>query len=138
MSKVLCGWGASSSVILAEFDRPDVQPPHPLHGDPSARLRFYGRFGALALDLPYFQPPVSQSSPREYGMLLAVFDRDGRIAARGTLDSAQQGAVQHYLDEILRNADDPDAQRLRTAATAPDGLRALALSRYAEIARSPL
>lgn len=137
MSRVLSDWGASA-LLLAEFDRPDVQPPHPLHGDPSARLRFYDRFGALALDLPYFQPPVSQTSAREYGMLLAVFDRDGSIAERGALDSAQQGAVQRYLEEILHTAADPDAQRLRTAAAAPHGLRALPLNRYARIARSPL
>ena len=138
MSTVLSAWGPSSSVLLAEFDRPDVQEPHPLHGDPSARLRFYDRFGGLALDLPYFQPPVSPGSAREYGMLLAVFDRDGSIAERGVLDSEQQRAVQRYLDEILQTADDPDAQRLRTAAAAPGGLQVLPLDRYAEIARSPL
>ncbi|MGB3376764.1 MAG: GNAT family N-acetyltransferase [Microbacterium sp.] len=138
MSAVLSGWGRSGSVMLAEFDRPDVQSPHPLHGDPAARLRFYARFGMLALDLPYFQPPVSEDCSREHGMLLAVFDRDGSTAERGALDATQQRAVQRYLDDILESADDPEAQRLRAAAAAHGGLRALALDRYAEIARSPL
>ncbi|MDT0157043.1 GNAT family N-acetyltransferase [Microbacterium sp. ARD32] len=135
LSAFLDRW--SGSVMLAEFDRPDVQSPHPVHGDPAARLRFYARFGALALDLPYFQPPVSEHNSREHGMLLAVFDRDGRIAERGALDARQQRAVQHYLHEILEAADDPDARRLRAAAE-PDGLRAIPLEDYARIARSPL
>lgn len=137
MSAVLSGWGASATVLLAEFDRPDVQPVHPVHGDPTARLRFYARFGALALDLPYFQPPVAAGADREHGMLLAVFDQDGAISDRGALDARQQSAVRHYLDEILESADDPDARRLRAAA-ARDRLRALELDRYPEIARSPL
>jgi GNAT superfamily N-acetyltransferase len=138
MSAFLSGWGPYASVMLAEFDRPDVQSPHPLHGDPTARLRFYARFGALALDLPYFQPPVSEDRSREHGMLLAVFDLEGAISERGALDAGQQRAVQHYLNEVLKSADDPDAQRLRAAAAAPRGLHALALDRYAEIERSPL
>lgn len=135
---VIAEWGSTAAVMLAEFDRPDVQTPHPAHGDPAARLRFYARFDALALDLPYFQPAVSVDTGREHGMLLAAFDRDGAIADRGRLSAAQAAAVLSYLDEILDGADDPDASRLRDAATGDGGIRALPLDRYAEIARSPL
>lgn len=138
LTAAVSGWASSAAVMLAEFDRPDVQSTHPLHGDPTARLRFYARFGALALDLPYFQPPVSASSAREHGMLLAVFDQDGRIAERGRLAPAQSVAVQQYLQAILDGSDDPDAGRLRDAAAATDGIRVFALERYFEIARSPL
>lgn len=138
LSAVIDGWSPAVSVVLSEFDRPDVQPAHPVQGDPAARLRFYARFGALALDLPYFQPPVSAQTGREHGMLLAVFDVEGTIAARGRLSAAQRTAVGAYLDEILDGADDPDAMRLRDAAAADRGIRALPLDEYAEIARSPL
>lgn len=33
------------------------------HGDPAARLRFYDRFGADALDLTYFQPALRPRAP---------------------------------------------------------------------------
>jgi len=138
LTTVIDGWASTVSVVLAEFVRPDVQSAHPLYGDPAARLRFYARFGALALDLPYFQPPVSADTGREHGMLLAVFDVDGSIAARGRLSSAQRSAVQNYLNEVLDNAQDPDATRLRDAAGADRGIRALPLDDYAKIARSPL
>lgn len=125
-------------LLLAEFDRPDVQSSHPVHGDPDARLRFYARFGAIALDLPYFQPPVSAATGREHGMLLSVFDTDGAISRAGALDDAQSRTVQGYLDAILDGADDPDARRLQDAAHRSPGIRVLPLAHYAEIARSPL
>ena len=138
LEAVLSDPAPGSGLMLAEFDRPDAHAPHPLHGDPAARLRFYARFDALALDLPYFQPALSAATPRQHGMLLAAFDRDGTIAARGRLDAALTRAVGGYLEEILDGADDPDARRLRDAAAVDGGIRALALDRYAAIARSPL
>jgi len=138
LDAVLSDGASGSGLMLAEFDRPDAHAPHPLHGDPAARLRFYARFGALALDLPYFQPALSAATSPEHGMLLAVFDRDGTIAARGRLGATQTRAVRGYLGDILDGADDPDARRLRDAAAVDGGIRALALDRYAEIARSPL
>lgn len=138
LKAVISGWSPAVSVLLAEFDRPDVQSSHPVHGDPAARLRFYARFRALALDLPYFQPPVAAETGREHGMLLAVFDPDGSIAERGRLHAAQHTAVQNYLNEILDSTTDRDAQRLRDAAASDRGIRVLPLDRYEEIDRSPL
>lgn len=138
LKAVIAGWARTVSVLLAEFDRPDVQSSHPLHGDPAARLRFYARFGARALALPYFQPPVSAKTGREHGMLLAVFDPDGAIARRGRLSAAQTTAVRKYLDDVLDGADDPDARRLRDAAGVPDGIRVHPLADYRDVPRSPV
>jgi hypothetical protein len=139
LTRIIETWATTgASLLLAEFDRPDAHTSHPRQGDPAARLRFYARFDALALDLPYFQPPVAPGSRREHGMLLAVFDRDGDIATRGRLTPAQTHAVQDYLEVILDDADDPDARRLRRAAAGPDGIRALPLDRYPDVPRSPL
>lgn len=135
---VLRDWAPQGCVLLVELDRPDAQPAHPLQGDPTARLRFYARFGALALDLPYFQPAVSAKTGREHGMLLAVFDLYGAMAALGRLTAAQRNAVQAYVANILDGADDRDALRLRDAAAGDRGIRVLPLDQYAAIARSPM
>jgi GNAT superfamily N-acetyltransferase len=57
-------------VTLAEIEHPLAHPARPDHGDPAARLRFYDRHGARALDLPYFQPSLRPGAPRVHGMLL--------------------------------------------------------------------
>lgn len=126
------------TVLLAEFDRPDVQSSHPLHGDPERRLRFYARYGALALELPYFQPPVAEGASREHGMLLGVFDSDGAMSARGRLTPAQSDAVLAYIEASLDGAVDPDAQRLREAADDSLGIRVRPLAEYRGVPRSPL
>lgn len=126
------------AVLLAEFDRPDVQVSHPLHGDPERRLGFYGRYGALALELPYFQPPIAEGAPREHGMLLAVFDGDGTVSGRGRLTPAQSDAVLGYIEASLDGAADPDAQRLREAADDSLGIRVRPLADYRGVPRSPL
>ncbi|QTV79653.1 GNAT family N-acetyltransferase [Microbacterium sp. NIBRBAC000506063] len=135
LSAVLDRWSSDAGVevLLAEFDRPDVQSSHPIYGDPEARLRFYARFGALALDLPYFQPPVSPDAEREHGMLLAVFDADGAGERRGRLTPEQSAAVHGYLATALTDAADADAQRLLAAAEAPAGIVVRALDRYQEV-----
>jgi GNAT superfamily N-acetyltransferase len=47
------------SFILAEVEPPDTSPASPEHGDPDRRVRFYARFGARALAVEHWQPPVS-------------------------------------------------------------------------------
>lgn len=138
LDAVLTRWEPAVSVILAEFDRPDVHPAHPAHGDPEARLRFYARYGALALELPYFQPALTADTRREYGMLLAAFDAGGALTRRGRLAAAQSAAVRNYLDDVLDGADDPDARRLREAADVRDGILVHPLAEYRDIPSSPL
>jgi hypothetical protein len=71
-------------VVLAEVERPDKHRASLTHGDPVGRLRFYQRYGASALDLPYFQPALRADEDRAYGMLLIAllveqqFRRDER------------------------------------------------------------
>lgn len=132
---VLDRWVADPAVnvVLAELDRPDAHAPHPLHGDPSARLRFYERFDALALELPYFQPSIAAGAEREHGMLLAAFDLDGSLRERGRLSSAQSAAVRDYLLQALQGARDPEAMRLLDAAEAPGGIGVRSLACYEQI-----
>lgn len=59
-------------IVLAEVEHPDHHNPHPQHGDPEARLRFYARQGARFLPLPYFTPGVGEGMPRVGGMILTV------------------------------------------------------------------
>lgn len=58
------------TLVLAEVERPDRHAGSEAHGDPAARLRFYGRLGARVLDLPYFQPPLAAGADPVHGMLL--------------------------------------------------------------------
>ncbi|HZN18741.1 MAG TPA: GNAT family N-acetyltransferase [Micromonosporaceae bacterium] len=58
--------------VLAELEHPAAHTASPAHGDPAARLRFYGRHGARGLDLPYFQPALRPESSRVYGLILSV------------------------------------------------------------------
>ena len=135
---VIARWARGASVILAEFERPDVHPGHPTHGDPEARLRFYARYGAVALHLPYFQPSLRADAGRVHGMLLAVFDAAGVLTRRGRLVAAHSAAVRDYLDDVLDGADDLDARRLREAAHVRDGILAHPLAEYRNIPSSPL
>lgn len=59
-------------IVLAQVEHPDHHDPHPQHGDPEARLRFYARQGARLLPLPYFTPGVGDGKPRTGGMMLTV------------------------------------------------------------------
>jgi len=75
-------------LVLAEVERPDQHRASLAHGDPVARLRFYQRYRAVALDLPYFQPALRADADRAYGMLLIALHvaepyrrDDGTIAA---------------------------------------------------------
>ena len=133
MDALIARWSGENVVLLAEIDRPDQRGPHPLHGDPSARLRFYARFAVLALDLPYFQPPVTPDASREYGLLLTVVDLDGEAARRGRLTLEESAAVRDFLAAGLVGATDTEAVRLLDAARASDGIRVLPLDRFRDV-----
>lgn len=60
------------AAVVAEVERPDRHPGSPEYGDPTARLRFYGRHGAQVLDLPYFQPALHEGDEALHGMLLLL------------------------------------------------------------------
>jgi GNAT superfamily N-acetyltransferase len=59
-------------LTLAEVEHPLAHAAHEDFGDPAARLAFYHRHGARALDVPYFQPPLTPGGGRVYGLLLVA------------------------------------------------------------------
>ncbi|WP_238146866.1 hypothetical protein [Ornithinimicrobium murale] len=111
--------------MVAEAERPDRHTGSPEFGDPNARLRFYERHGARALDLPYFQPPIGDGEP-VHGMLLLALHVEGSLISTGSegVDRLPgHGLVADAIDSILGEpapeGDGPAAARLRGAAAAP-------------------
>ncbi|GIG69544.1 hypothetical protein Pen01_58390 [Phytomonospora endophytica] len=119
--------------ILAEVEHPAVHAGSPEHGDPTARLRFYERFGAMALALPYFQPALSPESPRMYGMVLLILHLDPELAGerQGTLASHPlRTFMLEYIAETegAHRGPDPATTALFAAIDRPGGVAALPLS----------
>lgn len=118
----------SVSVVLAEVEHPAYHEASEAHGDPAARLRFYGRLGGRILDVPYFQPPVSEDEEAVYAMLLLVLNppealvRDGRlIPEAGVASGLEQvmgslDASLYPVAPILDAVRDPRGIRLCEAA----------------------
>ena len=77
--------------MLGEVAHPDYHEPHPAHGDPLARLRFYGRFDARIIDVPYFQASLGPGLQPVYGLLLlALYVRPDLVdPARTRLDNPE-------------------------------------------------
>ncbi|MCE7082865.1 N-acetyltransferase [Streptomyces sp. ST2-7A] len=73
MEHVGTHWQRSLSprMTLAEVEHPMAHPASE-HGDPVARLRFYWRRGARALDVPYVQPALRKGTRRVPDMLLLL------------------------------------------------------------------
>jgi hypothetical protein len=95
-------------------------------GDPQRRFRFYRRFDAKALQLPYFQPALGPAGSRVPGFLLMVFMASPEAyAGAGAIDGAPlEEFLRQYLDECegqIQDAD-PDVQRLLAACRAPGGV----------------
>ena len=108
------------SLVLAEMEHPDYHEAHPLHGDPLARLRFYGRFDARLIDVPYFQASLGPGLQPVYGLLLlALYVRPDLInPARTQLDNPENllAAIRTML-EFDGEPDDASAARLLTVAS---------------------
>jgi hypothetical protein len=108
------------SLVLAEMEHPDFHEAHPLHGDPLARLRFYGRFDARIIDVPYFQASLGPGLQPVYGLLLlALYVRPDLIdPARTQLDNPENllAAIRTML-EWDGEPDDASAARLLTVAS---------------------
>lgn len=111
-------------VVLAEVERPDRHAASAEFGDPTAQLRFYGRLGARALDLPYFQPPIG-AQDAVHGMLLLALHADDRAVVAGEDGEGIPGAgllapaVDALLDAAGSAGDTPAARRLRAASRVP-------------------
>lgn len=115
-------------VLFTEVERPDRHDEHPVFGDPDRRIVFFSEHGSLALDIPYFQPPLSGETGRRFGMILARVDPvDERV-----MDSA---VVRSFLAEYVGGAadDDDDALlSLRASLTVPT-VRLLPISDYGSL-----
>lgn len=127
------------SVVLAEVEHPAHHPAHPTHGDPAARLRFYGRLGGRILEVPYFQPPVDAAQDPVYSMLLLALAPPARWIRGDRL--VPEAGLAEALGEIL--ADSEPAHLPVAAALAavrhPEGTRLLRVEDLdaAPVAREP-
>jgi GNAT superfamily N-acetyltransferase len=113
-------------LILAEVEDPDQHHYDELRGDPAARLRFYRRLGARALDVPYFQAALGAGLRRVPGLLLLVLHAHPDFFGKrpDTLDGA---VLRTYLEMYQREcegavADDEEASRLWRAVDQPGGV----------------
>lgn len=128
------------SLIVAEVERPDSHTGSVEHGDPTARLRFYGRHGARALDLPYFQPPIRDQARAVHGMLLLALWVEPALLLGSPDEAAVAGAgpVADAIDSILGSPtphETVESSVLRAAAGA-DSVRLYAVEDYLRIASS--
>jgi GNAT superfamily N-acetyltransferase len=118
-------------LTLAEIEHPlaHYRGPNPNHGDNFARMRFYGRHGARALDLPYFQPALRPGAERIYGMVLIALaplserERGGFVAA---------APVRAFLTGYFLSCEgavgtDSASRQLWQAVDHPGGIRLLPL-----------
>ncbi|GAA4893548.1 acetyltransferase (GNAT) family protein [Stackebrandtia albiflava] len=126
--------------VLAEVEHPSDHDGSRAHGDPDARVRFYERQGAKALELPHFQPALSEATPRTYGMLLLCLDLDSALRGPepGTMDPS---ALHEFLAEYLREnegevGDDKPTKALFKALDRESGIPLRPLSEIESIPRS--
>lgn len=128
------------ALVLAEVERPDQHTGSAEYGDPTARLRFYGRHGARALDLPYFQPPIELDAEAVHGMLMLVLWVDPALVVSGTDGPSVAGSelVADAIDAILGppTAQESLASSVLRAASAAASVHLYAVEDYQRIASS--
>ena len=121
--------------MLAEVQHPDYHEAHPRHGDPLSRLRFYDRFDALIIDVPYYQPALSAGLQPVYGLLLlALYVRPDLInPARTYLDPPEN--LLFALRSLLYADGDPDeaAAAALLSAASVSRVRLVPTSDYAPV-----
>ncbi|HMK96580.1 MAG TPA: GNAT family N-acetyltransferase, partial [Acidimicrobiales bacterium] len=97
MNGVLRQWCRDDWLALAEIDDPRHHEPHPGHGDPVARLRFYERFGVRAIAAPYFQPSLDGGGRAYHLLLCQLPTRSGA----GSISAEEVERVRQFLEEYL-------------------------------------
>jgi GNAT superfamily N-acetyltransferase len=100
-------------VIVAEVEVPGVHPVS-VHGDPVKRVRFHGRLGGRALDIPYFQPS-GDGGRRLHQELLVCFRPDPSLAG-ATSDTVAPGLMRAFMEDYLRRAEGGVATDAATTA----------------------
>jgi GNAT superfamily N-acetyltransferase len=123
------------SLVLAEVQHPDHHEAHPRHGDPLSRLRFYDRFDARIIDVPYYKPALAPGLKPVYGLLLlALYVRPDLInPARTYLDPPEN--LLFALRSLLYADGDPDeaAAAALLSAASRNRVRLLPTSEYARV-----
>ena len=127
-------------MTLAEVDDPRQHASDLGIGDPFERLKFYERFGARVLDLPYFQPRLTAKGQRAHRMLLLAFDVSNDALVDGPVPALKGDIVSGFLRQYFADAegwdetkDDADLARLLRSASSASGVRLLAIDRYTEV-----
>lgn len=134
LQAVLANWRTRyrPCAIVAEVELPAEHETTEEYGDPAARMRFYARHGAKALDLPYFQPALGAGGPRWYGMALLSLHLDPELAGAEP-DTYSAEALRTFMTEYLdlaegTVADDAAVTALLDAISRPGGCPLLPLS----------
>ncbi|MYS20016.1 N-acetyltransferase [Streptomyces sp. SID4948] len=117
----------SPLITLAEIEHPAAHSADAQRGDPGARLRFYARQGAKALDVPYFQPALRPGASRVPGMVLGVLATGpalaGAIAIPG--EPVRTFLTEYFVTTEGKLPDDPAGRRLFEAVEQPGGIALL-------------
>jgi GNAT superfamily N-acetyltransferase len=124
--EVLPAWTSwfGALLIVAEVENPQFFQSDEDHGDPEARLRFYARWGAKIVDIPYFQPALSPEQPRVRDLFLMVLAADQSVLREDNRVDAE--TVRSFIDEYLTGSegdvDDDEVRVLRAALHANDAI----------------
>jgi GNAT superfamily N-acetyltransferase len=84
-------------IVIAEVEDPAAHKGSEATGDPVARLRFYQRRGARALDMPYFQASLGEGLPRVPDLLLMVLHTEPQFAGTQP-DTIDPAILRRYLE----------------------------------------
>ncbi len=142
MRQALDKWQSEFSprLVVAEVEHPDWHEVDPARGDPTARVRFYGRLGARILDLPYFQAQLSPDTERVHGMLLMTLRIDPSLlneAGDRVIDVAPLRELVQLDDTDLRDrATETTSEAVRDLIAAlddPAGVRLYDVEDYAQV-----
>ena len=94
--------------MYLEVDDPRVIGADDSAGDPWARLRFYRRFGAKAVNIAYRQPPVRAGSPEVSGMILCWLPEPSDAAQH--VDQLDAQHLRAFLERIGASVQIPTGQ----------------------------
>lgn len=128
MAEIRAGWQARVKPVLtlAEIEHPAAHAPHPERGDQTARLRFYARHGARALDVPYFQPALRPGAARVPGMVLAVLATAPELAGADIVPSEPvRDFMTEYFEQTEGGIHGDAATTAMFTAMPPSGIKLL-------------
>jgi GNAT superfamily N-acetyltransferase len=104
MTAIVQQWLTDGRQWFIEVDDPRHYPSREDHGDPAARLRFYHRFGVVAIPIPYFQPRLAPTLDRGAHMILGI------VPPAGVHPRAVSGAsVRAFLEVYFAGCEGPGA-----------------------------